>query len=122
MMAREVTSGMNLKSAGFGLQTAAYGAVGGGAGYALSDDRKSGAVRGASLGLLGALGHRGFSAARSSPGVRSVLGDLRSSGASRLNSMVTRASRYEETMAMRGMRKSDPNSYMAWRGKMAGSQ
>jgi hypothetical protein len=47
-------------------QAAAYGVVGGGVGYALSDDPKKGIRNGVALGVLGAAGHRLWK----SPGLR----------------------------------------------------
>jgi len=58
----------SLMKGDFAVQAAAYGAVGGATGYALSDDPKRGIRDGIALGVLGAAGHRLFT----SSGLRSA--------------------------------------------------
>jgi hypothetical protein len=65
-IARQVSSGMHLKSSGFALAAGAGAAAGGAAGYAASDGDMSGAAKGAALGVLGVAGFRGIQSARSS--------------------------------------------------------
>jgi hypothetical protein len=83
-ISKEVAAGMHLKTGGFALQAATGAVAGGAAGYGLdSRDRGRGALRGAGLGVLGMVGLRGVSSARSSALAKEGWTDMKAYGRNR---------------------------------------